>query len=128
MAWPIQVFTGRPSALAGHALGVDHVVVEGGVVRHHDQQRQPVVRRGPHRGPAHQEIAVAQDGHREPAAALEGEGGADGHARPGADARAAVHPQVVQRVTGLQVGAVPAEREPHQAGGCPRERVPERIG
>ena len=62
-------------------------------------------------------IAVPQDGHREPAASLQREGGADGHARPGADARAAVHPQVVQRVTGLQVGAVPAEREPHQAGG-----------
>jgi hypothetical protein len=97
-------------------LGVHDVVVEGGVVRHHDQQRQPVVRRGPDRGRAHQEVTVAQDRHRQPAAALERERGAHGHPRPGADAGAAVHPQEVQRMVHLQVGTVPAERDPDQAG------------
>ena len=86
------------------------------------------MRRGPHRGPAHQEVAVAQDGHREPAATVKREGGADGHARPGADARAAVHPQEVQRVAGLEIGAVPAQRESDQAGGYTRERGAECFG
>ena len=118
--------SGLAAALPGYACLMDHIVVEEGIVRHHDQQRQPVMRRGPDRGPAHQEVAVTQDGHRQPSAALQRERGAHGHSRPGADARTAVHPQVVQRMVYLEIGAAPAERDPDQAGRRSCERAAQR--
>src|SRR6185437_15088191 len=65
--------------------------------------------------------AVAEDGDRQAAAARQREGGAHRHARPRADARAAVQAQVVERVADFEVGAGPAERDPGQAGGRARE-------
>ena len=127
MAWPIQEFCGRPLALPRDPLLVHHVVEVEGVVRDHDQQRQPVVGRGPDRGPAHQEVAVAEDGHRQAAAALERERGPDRHPRPRADARAAVQAQVVERVADVEVGPGPAQRQPDQAGGR-AERVRASVG
>ena len=60
MRWPIHLFsTGR--LRAERPFLVHLIVVERAVVRHDHQQRDPVVRRGPQRGHAHQEVAVAQD-------------------------------------------------------------------
>ena len=80
----------RPVAHARDALLVHFVVVERAVVGDDDQQRDAVVRRGPERGDAHQEIAVAADRDRQPPAAFERQRRADRDAGPAADAAAAV--------------------------------------
>ena len=43
------------------------------------------------------------------------------------DAGAAIHAQVVQRMTRLEIGTVPAERDPDQAGGRTCERAAQRA-
>ena len=75
-------------------------------------QRDAVVRRGPHRGVAHQEVAVAAEADRHAAGAFERERRADRDAGPRADAAAAVEADVVERMAEVRVRAVPAERQP----------------
>ena len=58
----------RPVARPRHPLLMHLVVIERAVVGHDDQQRNAVMHRGPQRGDAHQEIAVAADRDRQPAA------------------------------------------------------------
>ena len=74
------------------------VVEEGAVVGDHDQQRDVVMRRGPQRGDAHQEIAVAADRDRQPAGAFERQRRADRNAGAAADAAAAVGAEIVERM------------------------------
>ena len=90
MRWPIQRFSGRPIADAGDALLMQLVVEERAVVADHEQQGNAVMHRGPDRGVAHHEVAVAADRDRQPARALERERRADRIAGPAADAAAAL--------------------------------------
>ena len=90
MRWPIHLLSTGTVAQARHPLLMDLVVVERAIVGDHEQERNAVVRRGPDRGDAHQEVAVAADRDRQAAAALQRERGADRDARAAADAAAAV--------------------------------------
>src|SRR5256885_7549796 len=104
----------RPAALVRHALLVELVVVEGAVVGNDEQARDAVVRGGPQRRDAHQEIAVAEDPRHHPAAVLERERSSHDHARTGADAAAAVAAKVVERVLEVAVWAAPPQLQPPQ--------------
>ena len=98
MRIPIQRFsTGRPRS-ARHALLMQLVVEERLVVRDDDQHRHAIVHAGPQRGQTHQIVAVAQHCDRQPVAAAQRQRRADRHARPRADAAAAVEADVVLRM------------------------------
>ncbi len=62
---------------ACHALLMQFVVEERSIIGDHNQQRNVVVRRGPERGDAHQEVAVAAHGDRQPTAVFERQRGAN---------------------------------------------------
>ena len=68
----------RTATHASHPFLVSLVVEVGPVVRDHDQQRQTVVGRSPQRRPAHQVVAVAENGNRHASGARQGERGAHG--------------------------------------------------
>src|ERR1700730_17299581 len=59
----------RAVAHARHPLLVQLVVIERAIVGEHEQQRDFVMHRGPHRGDAHQKVAVAADRDRQTAGA-----------------------------------------------------------
>ena len=105
----------RPRALLRHTLLVQLVVVEGAVVRHHQQAGHLVVRRGPQRRHAHQEVAVAEDAGRDAPRALQRERRADDQPGPRPDPAAAVGAEVVERMAEMAVRAVPAERQTREA-------------
>src|SRR5262249_989145 len=88
----------RPVADAGDALLVQLVVEERAIVADDDQQRKAVMPRGPGRGAAHEETAVAADRDRQPAGALERERGPARDAGPAADAAAALRADIVERM------------------------------
>src|SRR5580700_10801629 len=97
----------RAVAHARHPLLVQFVVIERAIVGEHEQQRDLVMHRGPHRGDAHQKIAVAADRDRQPSGALERQRGADRNARSAADAAAAVGADVIERMLERRPGVVP---------------------
>src|SRR5205823_2167253 len=76
----------RARALLRDALLVQLVVVERPVVRDEDKTGNAVMRCGPEGGRAHQEITVAHDRDRKPAAVLQRQRRAHGDAGPCADA------------------------------------------
>src|SRR5271154_6227497 len=78
----------RAVAHARHPLLVQFVVIERTIVGEHEQQRNFVVHRGPHRGDAHQKVAVAADRDRQAAGALECERRTDRNTRTAANAAA----------------------------------------
>src|ERR1700730_3473026 len=88
----------RAVAHARHPLLVQLVVIERTIVGEHEQQRNFVMHRGPHRGDAHQKVAVAADRDRQPAGALERQRGADGNAGSTANTAAAVGADIVERM------------------------------
>ena len=90
----------RAVAHARDALLMQFVVEEGSIIGDYDQQRNVVVRRGPQRGDAHQEIAVAANRDRQPAAAFERQRRADRNAGAAADAAAAVGAEIIERMVG----------------------------
>src|ERR1700693_2791176 len=61
----------RAVAHARHPLLVQFVVIERAIVGEHEQQRDLVMHRRPHRRDTHQEIAVAADRDRQATGALE---------------------------------------------------------
>src|SRR5580700_5094725 len=79
----------RAVAHARHPLLVQFVVIERAIVGEHEQQRDFVMHRGPYRGDAHQEIAVAADRDRQTPGALERQRCADGDSGATANAAAA---------------------------------------
>ena len=101
----------RSVAHAGDALLMQFVVEEGAIVGDDDQQRNAVMRRGPKRGHAHQEIAVAADRDRQPAGAFQRERRADRDAGAAADAAAAVAAEIVERMAERPASAVPRQRD-----------------
>ena len=78
---------------------------------------------GPQRGQPHQVIAVAEHRDGQPLAAAQRQRGADRHARPGADAAAAVEADVVERMLEAAAFAGPAERQADIGRVVRRERV-----
>ena len=62
-ALPDPLVLDRPAAFLRHALLVKLVVVERAVVGDQHQAGHAIVRRGPDRRHAHQEVAVAHDAH-----------------------------------------------------------------
>src|SRR5580692_4127285 len=99
----------RAIAHARHPLLVQFVVIEGTIVGEHEQQRNFVMHRGPHRGDAHQKVAVAADRDRQAAGALERQRGADRNARSAANAAAAVGADIVERMLERRPGIVPRQ-------------------
>ena len=98
----------RARALLRDTLLVQLVVEEGAVVGDENEAGNAVVRSGPERGGAHQEIAVTHDRDREPAARLQRERRAHGDAGPRADSTAALRADVIERMAEVAVSAVPA--------------------
>src|SRR6202046_686691 len=86
----------RAVAHARHPLLVQLVVIERAIVGKHEQQRDLVVHRGPHRGDAHEKIAVAADRDRQPAGALQRQRRADGNSRAATDAATAVGADIIE--------------------------------
>ena len=97
----------RPVARARHPLLVQLVVIERAIVGEHEQERDFVMHRRPHRGDAHQKIAVAADRDRQPAGAFERQRRADRNARAAADAAAAVGADIIERMTERDPAVVP---------------------
>ena len=121
MRWPIHLFSTGRLRIARDALLVHLVVVERAVVGHDDQQRNAVMHRGPERGHAHQEIAVAAD--RRSAmrpVPLQRERRADRDAGTGADAAAAVGAEEVERMAERPARAVPRQRQVGERRPCGR--------
>src|SRR5262245_57256818 len=97
----------RPIADAGDALLMQLIVEERTVVADDHEERNSVMHRGPERGRAHAEVAVAADRDWQPSRALERQRGADGNAGPAADAAAALRADVIERMMKRPGGAVP---------------------
>ena len=116
MRWPIHLFSTGRLAHARDALLVHLVVVERAVVGDDEQQRNPVVHRGPQRGRAHQEVAVAADRDRQDAATRAARARRR-RAMPGprADAAAAVGAEEVERMPERPARAVPRQRQVRRA-------------
>src|SRR5262249_42560896 len=99
----------RPIAQASDALLMQLVVEERTVVADDHQQRNAVMHRGPERGRAHAEVAVAADrdlpGPRERGRAPEEQAG------PAPAAAAALGADVIERMMERPGGAVPRERQ-----------------
>src|SRR5271169_6299626 len=98
-------------ARACHALLVQLVVIERAVVGEHEEERNLVMHGRPHRGNAHQEIAVAANRDRQAAGAFESERRADGNARPAADAAAAIGADIVERMAECEPAILPRQRQ-----------------
>src|SRR3954471_15988194 len=119
------------AALLRHALLVELVVVERAVVGDQEKARQLVVRGGPERRVAHEEITVSHDADHQAPAAVQCECRADREAGAGPDAATAIGAEIVERVAEVPIRAVPAERQLRQAyvqaGGrfieCTRQRA-----
>jgi len=114
IACPIQRFFGRPAALAGDPLLVEFVVEERAVVGDNDQQWNFVADRCPQGGDSPSENRR----RRAPRPAVgplpvsrQAERGADRHARPRADAAAAIGAEIVERVTKFPQPVGPGERQ-----------------
>src|SRR5205823_1456594 len=101
----------RPIADSGNALLVQLVVEEGAVVADYNEQRDAVMHRGPDRGGAHEEVAVAADRDRQPPRAFERERRADRHPRSAADAAAAFRADVIERMMEWPRRSVPGQRQ-----------------
>src|SRR5690348_1395933 len=101
----------RTVAHARDSLLMQFVVEEGAIVGDHDEQRDAVMRRGPDRGDAHEEVAVAADADGHAARAFQRQRRADADAGAAADAAAAVGAEKVERVAQRDAGAVPRQRQ-----------------
>ena len=86
---------------------MDLVVVVRAIVGDDQQQRNPIVGGSPDRGCAHQKIAVAANGDRQPAGTLERECRADGDSGPRTDASAAIRSEEIERMAKWPVRAIP---------------------
>ena len=86
------------------------------------------MRRRPQRGAAHQVVAVAKRGDRQPAAAAQGQRGADRHPGPGADPAATVAAERVKRMRHLPGIVGPGERAADQRGRARADRLAQRRG
>src|SRR5207245_11283686 len=105
----------RARALLRDPLLVQLVVEERAVVGDEDETGNAVVRRGPQRRRPHQEIAVTDDGHGEPAGAFQSERCAHRDAKPRADSASALGADVIERTPKVAVGSVPAARPARDA-------------
>ena len=84
--------------------------------------------RGPQRGHAHAEVAVAANCDRQAARTLERERGADGDARSASDAAASLGADVVERMPERPGGPVPGERQMRERDVTLADRGSERAG
>src|SRR5262245_4999617 len=100
----------RTVAHAGDALLMHLVVVERAIVGDYEQQRNAVVHRSPDRGHAHQVIAVAADGDRQPPAAFECQRGTYRNAGPPAEPATAIGTEIVERVAKIPPPPAPGDR------------------
>src|SRR5207249_10431288 len=100
----------RARAFLCDALLVQLVVEEGAVVGDENEAGNAVMCCGPERGRSHQEIAIAHDRDRKPAAVFQRKRRAHGDTRAGTHAAAALRPDVIERMAEVAVSAVPAER------------------
>ena len=98
-----------PVPHAGHTFLVQFVIEEGAIVGNDDQQRNAVMRRGPKRSHAHEEIAIAAHRNGKAAAALERQRCADRDSWTAADATAAIGAKIVERMAEMPTCAVPRQ-------------------
>ncbi len=101
----------RTRSHARNALLVQLVVIERAIVGDHEQERNFVMHRCPHRGHAHEVIAVAANGDRQPAGILQRQRGTDGNSRAATDAAAAVGPEIVERMAERPPAVLPRDRQ-----------------
>ena len=118
----------RAVAHARDALLMQFVIEERAVVGDHEQERDLVVHRGPDRGDAHQEVAVAADRDRHAAGPFQRQRRADRDAGSAADAAAAIGTEVIERMAKRDAGAVPRQRQVRERYLAPLDRVAQRRG
>ena len=118
----------RAIAHARHALLMQFVIEERSIIGDHDQQRNAVVRRGPQRGDAHQEVAVATDGDRQPAAVFKRQRSANRNARAAADASATIGTEIVEGMTNAQFAPFHDSETWVRLNGPLADRLPQRHG
>ena len=111
MRWPIQRFSGGRLRMRATRSWCSSSLKNERLLQTTIEERNAVMHRGPHRGHAHAEVAVAANCDRQPARALERQCGADGDAGSAADAAAALGADVVERMAEWPGGAVPGQRQ-----------------
>src|SRR4051794_1676363 len=117
----------RAAAHARDALLVQFIVEERAVVGDDDQQRNFIMRRGPHGGHAHQKIAVAAHRDGKTPRALQRERRADRNAGAAADAAAAVGAEIIQWMAEGPARAIPGERHMRERSGPRTDGAAQRI-
>src|SRR4029079_487413 len=114
-----------PIAHPGDTFLMQFVVEEGAIIGDDDQQWTALMRRGPERRHAHQEIAVAADRDRKAAAAFQRQCRGDRTARTAADAATAIRDARAERMIESPGCAIPRKRHVGERGRPASDRFTE---